>query len=115
MNISIVLILLLAGAAFTFFDANLFPAKIALLVSVASFVFTLYALNLYLNGADLSCKSIWIQNPKIYFSLAVDGLSLAMLLLTTGLLPLIILSGWVTKFENEKAISNAPKVDFGKK
>lgn len=104
MNISIVLILLLAGAAFTFFAGNKFASKIALLVSVASFVFTLYALNLYLNGADLSCKSIWIQNPKIYFSLAVDGLSLAMLLLTTGLLPLIILSGWVTKFENEKAI-----------
>src|SRR5574343_520935 len=101
MNISIVLILLLAGAAFTFFAGNKFASKIALLVSVASFVFTLYALNLYLNGADLSCKSIWIQNPKIYFSLAVDGLSLAMLLLTTGLLPLIILSGWVTKFKNE--------------
>ncbi len=104
MNISIVLILLLAGAAFTFFAGNKFASKIALLVSVASFSFTLYALNLYLNGADLSCKSIWIQNPKIYFSLVVDGLSLAMLLLTTGLLPLIILSGWVTKFENEKAI-----------
>lgn len=104
MNISIVLILLLAGAAFTFFAGNKFASKIALLVSVASFAFTLYALNLYLNGSNLNCKSIWIQNPKIYFSLAVDGLSLAMLLLTTGLLPLIILSGWVTKFENEKAI-----------
>ncbi|SEP74264.1 complex I subunit 4 family protein [Flavobacterium urocaniciphilum] len=104
MNISIVLIVLLVGAIATYVSGNKLASKIALLTSIAAFGATLYALNAFNGGENLDVNTIWINRPAVNFALHVDGLSMAMLLLTTGLLPLIIASGFVTKFENEKAI-----------
>jgi NADH-quinone oxidoreductase subunit M len=104
MNISIVLIVLFVGAIATYISGNKLASKIALFFSIASFVATLFALNSYNQGTDLNVNLPWINQPNINFSLLVDGLSLSMLLLTTGLLPLIIGSGFITKFENSKSI-----------
>lgn len=104
MNISIVLIVLLVGALVTFLSGNKFASKIALVSSIAAFGATLLALNTHLAGGDLDVNLPWITQLNINFALHVDGLSLVMLLLTTGLLPLIILSGFITKFENSKSI-----------
>lgn len=104
MDISIVLIVLLIGAIATYISGNKLASKIALLTSIAAFGATLYALNAYLGGANLDVNAPWINQPNVNFALHVDGLSIAMLLLTTGLLPLIIASGFITKFENEKSI-----------
>jgi NADH-quinone oxidoreductase subunit M len=62
------------------------------------------ALNAFQAGDDLDVNFPWISQLNINFALHVDGLSLVMLLLTTGLLPLIILSGFITKFDNSKSI-----------
>lgn len=104
MNISIVLIVLLVGAIATYLSGNKLASKIALLTSIAAFGVTVYALNAFVGGANLDVNAPWIHQPAVNFALHVDGLSMAMLLLTTGLLPLIISSGFITKFENEKSI-----------
>ena len=104
MDISIVLIVLLVGALVTYLSGNKFASKIALVSSIAAFGATVLALNAYQAGDNLDVNLPWISQLNINFALHVDGLSLVMLLLTTGLLPLIILSGFITKFENSKSI-----------
>ena len=104
MDISIVLIVLLVGALATYLSGNKFASKIALGSSIAAFGATLLALNAFQAGDDLDVNFPWISQLNINFALHVDGLSLVMLLLTTGLLPLIILSGFITKFDNSKSI-----------
>ena len=104
MDISIVLIVLLVGALVTYLSGNKYASKIALISSIAAFGVTVLALNAHLEGDNLDVNLPWITQLNINFALHVDGLSLVMLLLTTGLLPLIILSGFITKFENSKSI-----------
>lgn len=104
MDISIVLIVLLVGALVTYLSGNKYASKIALVSSIAAFGATVLALNAHLAGENLDVNLPWISQLNINFALHVDGLSLVMLLLTTGLLPLIILSGFITKFENSKSI-----------
>ncbi len=104
MDSSIVLIVLLVGALVTYLSGNKFASKIALVSSIAAFGATVLALNAYQAGENLDVTIPWISQFNINFALHVDGLSLVMLLLTTGLLPLIILSGFITKFENSKSI-----------
>ena len=104
MDSSIVLIVLLVGALVTYLSGNKFASKIALVSSIAAFGATVLALNAYQAGENLDVNLPWISQLNINFALHVDGLSLVMLLLTTGLLPLIILSGFITKFENSKSI-----------
>jgi len=45
----------------------------------------------------------WISNPHISFSLSVDGLSLFMVLLTTFLVPLILLTTFRKEIDNAKS------------
>lgn len=103
MDIAIILIILLVGSIATFFAGNRLASKTAILFSVAAAVFSLA---LYFNygatGTDFSVK--WISEPNISFSLKADGLSIAMLLLTTILLPIILLATQVRKFDNEKSL-----------
>jgi len=104
MDISIVLIVLLVGALATYLSGNKFASKIALVSSIAAFGATVWALNAFQANENLDVNLPWITQLNINFALHVDGLSIVMLLLTTGLLPLIILSGFITKFENSKSI-----------
>lgn len=104
MNISIVLIVLLVGAIFTYFSGNKWAPKVALAFSIGAFAVTILALNKFLAGANLNVDLPWLSIPEVTFALHIDGLALAMLLLTTGLLPLIVGAGFITKFENEKSI-----------
>ena len=104
MNISIVLMVLLVGAIFTYFSGNKWASKVALTFSLGAFALTILALTNFLAGENLNVDLPWLSMPEVTFALHVDGLALAMLLLTTGLLPLIIGTGFITKFENEKSI-----------
>lgn len=103
MDIAIILIILLVGSIATFFAGDRLASKTAILFSVAAAVLSLA---LYFNygatGTDFSVN--WISEPNISFSLKADGLSIAMLLLTTILLPIILLATQVRKFDNEKSL-----------
>ncbi len=104
MDISYLLILLLVGSLATYFSGDKLASKVALLFSVGSFGFSLYFLNLFSIGENLDFFNVWITQPNINFALKVDGLSLAMVLLTTSLTSLIIYSSFGNDFKNAKSI-----------
>jgi NADH-quinone oxidoreductase subunit M len=104
MDISYLLILLLVGSLATYFSGDKLASKVALLFSVASFGLSLYFLNLFSIGENLDFFSVWITQPNINFALKVDGLALAMVLLTSSLTSLIIYSSFGNEFKNAKSI-----------
>lgn len=103
MNIAIILIILLAGAIVTYFSGNRFASKVAILFSVAAAIFSV-ALCLKYGAAGASFSIDWISKPNISFSLKADGLAIAMVLLTTVLLPIILLASHNREFKNEKLL-----------
>lgn len=102
MNVSLILILLLVGAIATFLSGDKFASKVALLFSLAALVCSSILVNQFLGGINISLSNPWILQPNISFALKADGLSLAMVLLTTSLLPLIVLSSFENNFNNSK-------------
>ena len=104
MDISYLLILLLVGSFATYFSGDKLAAKVALFFTVASFGLTIYLLNLFQSGTNFDIIYTWISEPNINFALKVDGLSLAMLLLTTSLTSIIVFSSFGNEFKNAKSI-----------
>jgi NADH-quinone oxidoreductase subunit M len=104
MNVSILLILLLVGAVATFFSGNKLASKVALFFSVAIFGYALMLLNRFNIGFDISYLTPWIVNPNVSMILEADGLSMAMVLLTLALTPIIIYSSFANNFNNSKTI-----------
>lgn len=102
MNITTLLILLLTGAIITLISGDKLASKVALLFSLVAFGFSLNLLLQFNQGTNISFISNWIDNPKVAFALKADGLSMAMVLLTTALTPLIILSSFGNSFNNSK-------------
>lgn len=103
MDVSYLLIILLIGSLATYFCGDKLASKVALLFSLAAFAGSIYILNLFNAGQNVDFISPWISQPKIAFALKADGLSLAMLLLTTALTPLIIFSAFGNNPKNPKA------------
>ncbi|HEX8563765.1 MAG TPA: NADH-quinone oxidoreductase subunit M [Flavobacterium sp.] len=102
MDVTIILIILLAGALATYFSGDKLAPKVALFFSLAAFAGSIVLLNSYNSGADINFSMLWISRPQVYFALQADGLSLAMLLLTTSLVPLIVYSSFGNIFRNAR-------------
>lgn len=102
MDITTLLVTLLIGAIATLFAGNKLASKIALLFSLVAFGLSINLLLQFNQGTDISFVSNWITNPNVAFALKADGLSMAMVLLTTALTPLIILSSFGNSFNNSK-------------
>ncbi|MFM2213547.1 MAG: NADH-quinone oxidoreductase subunit [Bacteroidota bacterium] len=102
MDVTTILLLLLVGALATFFAGDKLASKIALLFSLGALGVSLYLLNLYTQGTDISFMGTWMTNPKVALAFKADGLSMAMVLLTTALTPLIIFSSFGNSFANSK-------------
>lgn len=92
MDVSFILIILLFGAAATYFVGDKWASKAALLFSTAALAATLYVLYRYNSGINVGFVKKWIAAPRVSLALLADGLSLTMVLLTTALTPLIIFS-----------------------
>lgn len=103
MDISFILIILLFGAVATYFSGDKLASKVALLFSVASLIASLYLLNQYILGENIDFYSTWIKQPNIALAFKADGLSLAMLLLTTALSVIIILSSFGNTYQKSKS------------
>ena len=103
MNVSLILIILLVGAFATFLAGDKFASKVALFFSLAALVCSIVLLNHYNLGENINLLSTWISKPTIYFALHADGLSLAMLLLTASLTPIIIISSFGNDYKNSKS------------
>lgn len=104
MNVTLILILLFVGAIVTYLSGDKLASKVSLGFGLISFGLTIYLLQLFHEGQNISFFSKWISKPNISFVLAVDGLSLVMVLLTLSLTSLIIFSSFDNKFENAKSI-----------
>jgi len=104
MDVTYLLILLFAGALATYFSGDKFASKVALLFGLGAFGLSVYLLCLANCGQSIDFITPWITRPNISFALKADGLSLAMVLLTTALTPLIIFSSFGNDFKNAKAI-----------
>jgi NADH-quinone oxidoreductase subunit M len=77
--------------------------NLALGFSVIEFVLSLVAFVFYKHNpaaAELSFNHAWVQSLGIHFSVGIDGISLLMVLLTTFLVPLIILSSYKNEYSN---------------
>lgn len=80
--------------------------KAALAFGVAEFALSIYAYCVF--KADASSKMLfldctWVESLGIKFAVSVDGLSLLLVLLTTFLVPLIILSSFKTAYDKPNA------------
>lgn len=102
MNVSLILLLLLIGAVVTYIVGDKLASKVALLFGLTSFGASIVLLNQFNAGQNISFLAEWIASPKVVFALQADGLSLAMLLLTTALTPIIIYSSFGNDYKNAK-------------
>jgi NADH-quinone oxidoreductase subunit M len=103
MDVTTLLLLLLVGAIATYFSGDKLAPKVALVFSLAVLGISLNLLNLHNQGIEISYLGNWIENPKVYLAFHADGLSLAMVLLTAALTPLIIFSSFGNNFSNAKS------------
>lgn len=51
----------------------------------------------------ITFSHVWINNPSVLFALSVDGLSIMLILLTTFLVPLIVLTTFRKEIDNAKS------------
>lgn len=102
MNIAVILIILLVGAIATCLSGNKFASKVAILFGAAAAIFSIALLVQFTGSGELVYSTMWISDLNISFSLRADGLSMAMLLMTTVILSLILISSVSDKMKNEK-------------
>jgi NADH-quinone oxidoreductase subunit M len=103
MNVSLILIILLVGAFATYISGNKVAPKLALFFGISALGSSIVLLNHFNMGENISFLSQWINQPNVSFALKADGLSIAMLLLTTALTPIIIYTSFGTEYKNAKA------------
>ena len=103
MDVTTLLIILLVGALATYFSGDKWAPKVALFFGLAAFAGSICLLSQYNLGQEINYAKLWIAKPNISFALQADGLSLAMLLLTTALTPIIIYSSFGNTYKNSKA------------
>ncbi|NUY80385.1 NADH-quinone oxidoreductase subunit M [Flavobacterium sp. MAH-1] len=99
MDVSIILILLLAGTLVTLFSGKA-AGKVALAFGLLALGASVALLTKFNAHQNIGCLGVWMENPQIYFALNGDGLSLAMVLLTTSLLPIIMYSTFGSEVKN---------------
>jgi len=103
MNVSLILIILFVGAFATYLAGDKLASKVALFFGLSALGCSIVLLNHYNLGENISLINQWISQPNVSFALKADGLSLAMLLLTTALTPIIIFSSFGNEYKNSKA------------
>ena len=103
MNVSLILIILLVGAFATYIAGDKLASKVALFFGISALGCSIVLLNHFNLGENISFLSQWINQPNVSFALKADGLSIAMLLLTTALTPIIIYTSFGTEYKNAKA------------
>jgi NADH-quinone oxidoreductase subunit M len=102
MDVTSILILLLIGAIVTFNSGDKLASKVALVFSLGALGLSLSLLCSYMHGNNISFMASWIDIPKVSLAFQADGLSMAMVLLTTSLTPIILFSSFGNSFKNAK-------------
>jgi len=105
MTVSILIFLPVVAAVIVALLKNGTAKHAALFFSVAELIIAGLFLSKFIPDAttQFAIDVPWIPKFGIYFSAGIDGISMVMVLLTTLLLPLIILSTYQHKYNNEGA------------
>jgi len=80
--------------------------NLALGFSIIEFALSIVAFCIYKQdtaSTQLSFNHAWVQSLGIHFSVGIDGISMLLVLLTTFLVPLIILSSYKNEYGNPNA------------
>ncbi len=80
--------------------------KVAFVAALVEFALSLFALSGFnaQNGSmQMALNFPWVESAGISFSIGMDGISILMVLLTTFLVPLIILSSFKHEYKNPNA------------
>ena len=91
---------LIAGV-FTAFSGKM-SGKIALFFAVVEFVLSVVMLLQFIptNGFQFTQNVSWISSLGISYNVGLDGISILLVMLTTFLVPIIILSSLKTEYKN---------------
>jgi NADH-quinone oxidoreductase subunit M len=102
LTVLLILFPLLSGLL-VFFLKGSFARNIALTLSVIEFCIAFGSFFMFKHNPGhqaLSFNHFWVKSLGINFSFAIDGMGLLMVLLTTFLVPLIILSSFKNQYNN---------------
>ena len=100
---ALLILLPLLAALLVFFARGNTARNLALLFSIAEFGLALVAFVQFKsdpNASNLNFNHAWVQSLGIHFSVGIDGMALLMVLLTTFLVPIIILSSYKNNYSN---------------
>jgi NADH-quinone oxidoreductase subunit M len=102
MNTAILILFPLVAALLILFLKSEQVKKFALAFSLIELVLSIYALSKFKINAEpqMMVNLVWIQSLGIHFKVAMDGISILLVLLTTVLVPLIILSSFSREIKN---------------
>jgi NADH-quinone oxidoreductase subunit M len=90
------------ASALLLFSRSTASRQIALFTTLANLAATVFCFTCdYSQGMNCTFDVPWVASAGIHFSLGMDGITLLMLILTNLLAPLIIVSSWSRKFDNE--------------
>jgi NADH-quinone oxidoreductase subunit M len=102
MLVGLLIIVPLIASLLVFFTKRKASRTAALGLSVVEFILSLVVLFQYKHNPDstnLILNCAWVESLGIHFAVSIDALSMLMVLLTTFLVPLIILSSFNTDYE----------------
>lgn len=91
-----------AAGIITWFFRDKKAARFAFAAAIVEFLISIYALSVFNSGisGDLEVNTPWISKLGISFYVGLDGISILLVLLTTFLVPLIILSTFDREYKN---------------
>jgi NADH-quinone oxidoreductase subunit M len=105
--LTLILLVPLAGALLVVLapDRAKLPNWIALLTTLATFVLTLHLpahFNLGQSGFQFEVNRLWVESPKIFYHVGVDGLSMWLVVLVGLLAPVGVVASWNVIKERRK-------------
>src|SRR5436853_6329576 len=95
--LSLLLVLPLAGAIVVHFVTESAARWIALAVTLADLLVALplwWLFDPQANQMQFTEHVAWVTTPPIYYSLGLDGISLPLVLMTAGIMPLCVMASW---------------------
>lgn len=100
-----VLVFPAVAAALTFLVGDGLAKRIALLAAVVELgaAVALVARFVPAGGTQFVTDAAWLPDAGVRFHIGADGISLLLVLLAAGLMPLIVLTAWSHPLRNEKA------------
>ena len=90
--LTILALLPLVGGLVVWFLRGSTARFVGLVVALVTFVYSVVVAAVHLGGTDLSEHQVWIKAFGAYYALGLDGMGLLMVLLTTLLVPVVMLA-----------------------